>query len=191
MFSKSKLLYFIFTCFLASLTKVSFAGGEIATSYSRARFLGDLSTEKSAPLYGFHFRHWHEPQGLSPLLNLKAGLSLDVLSIKTRHDGNVFPYRQDEEIRILAFLFLPTVCLHSNNLDMQVCGAIGQGTVNVNTDDNRQDYGTWNYQADLKWGQEIMIGLMTKFVGKVEQRVEGRDSEFSFASLGVSLGKTF
>lgn len=191
MFTRSKLLYFVFACLLASLTKICFAEGEFAISYSRAKFLGDLSTEKSAPLYGFHLRHWLEPQALSPLLDLRTGLSLDILSVKTRHDGNVFPYRQDDEIRILAFLFLPTFCLHSNDLDLQLCGAIGQGTVNVNTSDNRQDYGTWNYQADLKWGHEITIGLMTKFVGKVEQRVEGKDSEFSFESLGISLGKMF
>jgi hypothetical protein len=122
---------------------------------------------------------------------LQIGLSLDVLSTKTHHDGNVFPYRQDDEIRILAFLFLPTACLRYIGLDIQACGGIGQGTVNVNTSENRQDYGTWNYQLDLKWGHDIVIGLMTKFVGKIEQRVEGKDSEFSFESLGVSLGKTF
>jgi hypothetical protein len=71
-----------------------------------------------------------------------------------------------------------------------LCGGIGQGTVNVNGDDNRRDYGTWNYQTSLRFFpyKGLSVGLLGKYVGRVEQQVNGRDSQFTFMSLAGSVG---
>jgi hypothetical protein len=119
-------------------------------------------------------------------------LAINVIVLKTTHSGVDFPFPAGAKLNILAFLFVPTLCyLPTDAFD--VCAGIGQGTVNVNSGDNRRDYGTWNYQAIARYyvAPQAYVQLLGKYVGRVEQRESGKNSYFSFAGLGIGTGWDF
>lgn len=164
------------------------AAGEIATSVERASFVGDLTSERAVPLYGVHLRYWLPDVVEQPW---KGGLSWDIMHADVRHEGDQFPYDPGASLHLLVFLITPTVCHEVGFAALDACGGIGIGTVNVNSSANRQDYGSWSYQLDLKREHEVRIGLMAKFIGKVEQTQAHRPSEFSVEAVGVSLAYDF
>lgn len=125
--------------------------------------------------------------------HLRYYLAIDVLITGAEAEGGAFlGYPDGAELKVLSFLFIPMVC-GAPNAALQVCCGIGQGTVNVNAARDRRDWGTWNYQAQLDvsprpWLQFFALG---KFVGAIEQQVDGVDSEFSFYTLTGGAGLTF
>ena len=124
---------------------------------------------------------------------LRFHMAIDVLFMGARAEGGAFAgYDDGAELRVLSFLFIPSVC-GVPVPSIQVCAGIGQGTVNVNAEGDRRDWGTWNYQlqvdyAPLPWLQLIALG---KYVGAVEQEVRGVDSQFSFVTATGGVGVVF
>jgi hypothetical protein len=125
--------------------------------------------------------------------HLRYYLAIDVLITGAQAEGGAFlGYPDGAELEVLSFLFIPMVC-GAPNAVLQVCGGIGQGTVNVNAERDRRDWGTWNYQAQIDvspwpWLQFFALG---KYVGAIEQQVDGVDSSFSFFTLTGGAGLTF
>ena len=125
--------------------------------------------------------------------HLRYYLAIDVLITGAQAEGGAFlGYPDGAELEVLSFLFIPMVC-GAPNAALQVCGGLGQGTVNVNAERDRRDWGTWNYQAQIDvspwpWLQLFALG---KYVGAIEQQVDGVDSSFSFFTLTGGAGLTF
>jgi hypothetical protein len=168
------------------------------TGAAAADFHGELSHERARPSYfvGARYAPVSEEGGSSTW----AGLGFDVLSSSVHQRHDAFPYETDQRLDVLAFLVLPHVCHGTDGLAL--CGGIGLGTVNVNSPANRQDYGTWHYEASARlplaalgrdgtgraaWNAE----LVAKYVGKVEQRVEERDAAFWLIAYGLGVGRSF
>ena len=155
-----------------------------------ASFIGDLRGPEPVFVQDIQAKVLH----VSTLEDhLRYYLAIDVLITGAQAEGGAFlGYPDGAELDVLSFLFIPMVC-GAPNAALQVCGGIGQGTVNVNAENDRRDWGTWNYQAQIDvspwpWLQLFALG---KFVGAVEQQVDGVDSEFSFFTVTGGAGLTF
>lgn len=180
---------FIYSFFFISLAlqPLSYAK-KISFSYGigGSKFHGDLSRDSFRPTHllsvGWPFYQF-ENKSYYAYLQTELGMT------NTAHDGLDFPYGPKASLRILHFLFIPTICKVWTRTHL--CGGIGQGTVNVNSHGNRRDYGTWNYVAALKYQihKDLYALLSTKYVGKVEQQVAGKDTFFSYSTylLGIEI----
>lgn len=146
----------------------------------KARFFGDLSDEQKAPISTLSTRIMQRQD------HIQWGLGIQVLSTSTRHTGHEFPYEQGSRLKLLSFFFTPVICSRGQ---FYACGAIGNGTVNVNATKHRQDYGSWTYQGSLsaKLMESWALSLGAAYVGRVEQQMGERKSEFSFLSILVGL----
>lgn len=153
-------------------------------SLGPSNFIGDLSNESNAVTHDFQIQTMFIQNSKK---TIEAYLAIDVLSLSAKHTGNRFPYPEQSNLHILAFLFIPTVCNYPNQ--WQYCFGIGQGTVNVNEGSNRRDYGTWNYQALIKYAlhRKWWITFMGKYVGRIEQRTNDVDGDFSFTTFALGI----
>jgi hypothetical protein len=70
---------------------------------------------------------------------------------------------------------------------------LGQGTFNVNADRDRRDFGTWNYQflAELPIAGRWSAQFIGKYIGQVEQTVDGVYSKFGLSTATLGLGWTW
>jgi hypothetical protein len=181
-----KVLFFISFLFCQNLFAESWGG---QYSYGNADFAGQLS-KNIAPVSNFEiltlFGHAKE-------YSLKYYLSINAISTKVTHQGNVFPYPENSSLKVLAFLFVANLCHDPELIKWQVCGGIGQGTVNVNEANFRNDYGTWNYQLQLNYHYHHKIYFFTqiKYIGKVEIQTNGNDVQFGFYTYTLGLGYRF
>jgi hypothetical protein len=150
-------------------------------AYGQSRFIGDLSgaTGVATSIYSGSI--------LSDNKFLKWGFKFDVLGAKLRHDGNRFPFESKAKLEVLCFLLQPIICTETG--DTQFCTGLGVGNVNVNSAQDRRDYGSWHYEASIRhqiYGP-FSIEAITKYVGKVEQRVKGVEAEFSFVTYAAGI----
>ncbi len=158
---------------------------DASLTYGKARFFGDLSDEQSAPIRTLSTRIMQQQD------KIVWGLGIQVLSTSTHHTGNDFPYEKNSQLKLLSFFFTPVVCSIGQ---VFVCAAMGNGTVNVNAAKHRQDYGSWTYQGNLalKVLDSFAVYFGITYVGRVEQQIAERRSEFSFLSMlvGLTYGST-
>lgn len=119
---------------------------------------------------------------------LRAYLAIDTIWSGTTHEGERFPYPADSALDVLGFLFIPHLCWLPTE-SAAVCAGLGQGTVNVNADRDGRDWGTWNYQLqiDVALTDHLSAVAVGKVVGRVEQLVDGRHSQFTLFMLGGGL----
>jgi len=151
-------------------------GVDISVESGRSRFFGDLSNSASAPTHS-----------LSTLVSqyqehTQFGIGIHILGVNTRHTGEDFPFEQNSQLKLMAFFFTPTVCSRG---DIYFCAALGNGTVNVNSRNFRQDYGTWTYRTTIafKIHSSMSVSLSSKYSGRVEQQIRDKKSSFSFLSF--------
>lgn len=153
-----------------------------------ARFVGDL-TQRTELAHSVQIKTLFIDGDDWPL---RAYLAIDTVWTSTRHDGTRFPYPAGAELSVLGFLFIPHLCWRPS-APVQVCGGLGQGTVNVNAEGHRRDWGTWNYQlqVDVPLGQYASVFALGKSVGEVEQEVDGAPAAFTVLMLGGGVGGQF
>lgn len=158
----------------------------IQLSSGAARFSGDLSNDDTQAVVDLQIETLFVRASKLPLMGY---LAIDALFTSASITQPAFPFKRGEELQVRAFLFIPHLCVLPSDMVL-FCGGIGQGTVNVNGDGNRRDYGTWNYQTSLRFFpyKGLSVGLLGKYVGRVEQQVNGKDSQFTFMSLAGSVG---
>lgn len=115
-------------------------------------------------------------------------LSFDVLRTEAIQREGAFPYDSGDRLDVLAFLLLPQLCGEAR-AGTEVCGGIGLGTVNVNTAGDRQDYGTWHYEAAARQDltAALQLEVAAKYIGKVEQTRAGEDAAFWFVTYGAGI----
>lgn len=161
----------------------------ILLSAGSAAFIGDLSDDKGTAVVDLQLELLFVR---SPRLPLSGFLAIDALFTSTSHTGADFPYAAGADLTIRGFLFIPHLCGHLGPV-VDVCGGIGQGTVNVNSTGQRRDWGTWNYQlmARFHLWKGLSAALIAKYVGKVEQEVNGVGSDFSFFTGQAGVGWRF
>jgi hypothetical protein len=159
----------------------------IEATMAATRFVGDLGDAEVGLGVDVQLKTLFVPIGRS---RFSAHLAFDLFLAWTEHAGDQFPYQPGADLTIRGFLFLPNLCWDARATSTRLCGAIGQGTVNVNADGDRRDYGTWNYELSAR--QPIARGLFAtvaaKYVGRVEQQVRGVDSYFSIVALRIGAG---
>lgn len=180
-------------CSAAGAHESDGAGGTPSTvspdlrySYGWGYFSGDLSDSASRPVHDFQI-------SLLKVRSNESGfhgfLSINVLTTSAVHTGTRFPFAPGSSLDILAFLFIPHVC--SGHLEpMNFCFGIGQGTFNVNANQDRRDFGTWNYQllAEIPISENATIHALGKYIGQIEQTVGGAYSRFGMTSVAIGLG---
>ena len=123
---------------------------------------------------------------------LSGHLSIDTLWTHTQHDGEQFPFPADAQLKVLSFLFVANLCWQPVQA-LSGCLGLGEGTVNVNAPQHRRDYGTWNYAAELDWRLASGLSLVARgrFIGRVEQQVDGVNAAFSLYTATGGLSWTF
>jgi len=117
-----------------------------------------------------------------------VALSFDVLRTEAMQRRGAFPYDRGDRLDVLAFLLLPQLCGEAR-AGTEVCGGIGLGTVNVNTEGDRQDYGTWHYEAAARQDltAALQLEVAAKYIGKIEQTREGDDAAFWLVTYGAGI----
>jgi hypothetical protein len=151
-----------------------------------ANFNGDLgyAGKSTVSLLQLHYLSGIEADSVlsQALYGIDLGISFEVLSSSAVHNG-VFPFGSGEHLRLLGFLLMPTICALTS-APVQICASLGLGTVNMNGAQNRQDYGSWNYQLAINYGfyKGLALRGAVKYVGQVEQTAAGNPSEFGFTS---------
>lgn len=123
---------------------------------------------------------------------LGGHLSIATLWGETHHDGQDFPFPEDADLRVLSFVFVANLCWLSRPA-LEGCLGLGEGTVNINAPGNRRDFGTWNYAAELAWSPVPRLSVVGRgrFIGSVEQEVEGEDAAFSLYTGTAGLRWAF
>lgn len=156
-------------------------------SIGAAGFTGDLSDDQGVLVHDWQLKTLWIRSPRRP--RWQAYLGVDVLTLRATHDGSDFPYEPDQDLRVLSFLFIVHGCYEP--APVRVCAGLGEGTVNVNSATSGRDYGTWNYhlQVDylLPWAGLSVFGV-GRFVGSVEQVVQGSEASFSFWTAGAGVG---
>ena len=139
-------------------------------------FYGDLSDHRAAKTFGLGIRRGAD--GFS--------MRFDILNLALPDSSGVFPFAPSEDLTFLAFLLQPAWCapLAAN---LSGCAGLGVGIVNVNGRDDKQDYGTWHYDATLSYllTPSWSIEAVVKYVGRVEQTNAGKKSDFSMLTYGL------
>ena len=172
-----------------SFSLASSANWGLQYSYGKANFAGDLSKDESN-LHNFQILTLFGHANKWPL---KYYLSIDSISTKVTHVGQKFPFPEKATLKILAFLFVANLCHDKEQLKWQFCAGLGQGTVNVNADHVRSDYGSWNYQLQLNYlyRPDFYFFTQTKYIGKVEIENNGVNGAFGFYTYTLGLGYLF
>jgi hypothetical protein len=152
-------------------------------------FLGDLSNDRARVL--------QEVQVETLFLRNASGrlgghLAIAALWGDMHHDGDAFPFPEDADLKLLSFLFVANLCWRPVP-SLEGCLGLGEGTVNINTPGHRRDYGTWNYAAEIDWNPIARLSVVARgrFIGAVEQQVEGVDADFSLYTATAGVAWTF
>jgi len=166
--------------FIFAVSMASQADGqtEVTIAHGRAAFYGDLSTQKSTPAWLVQSR-LQMPTLVSKDSWMTWFFGLEMFQTKTIHEHSRFPFPAKSDLHFVGFFFSTGTCMRGTEY-LAACASIGQGTLNTNADDNRQDYGTWNYQLDLKYEVTpvISVAYLVKKIGDIEQTTTGRASHF-------------
>ena len=158
----------------------------VQTSAGATRFFGDLAGSDVGFGLDVQVKTLFVRIGDS---RFSAHLGFDLLLAWTDHVGTQFPFALNADLALRGFLFLPNLCWDAST-STRICGAIGQGTVNVNADGDRRDYGSWNYElsARVKIHKGLFANVSAKYVGQVEQQVGGVDSSFAVGLVAAGVG---
>ena len=145
-------------------------------------FIGDLTDETFAPTYDFQLKFMYLQSKKRPLY---AYLSVNTLWTDVIYTGDQFIHDPGAKVEILSFMYVATLCGNPNYQHLHVCFGLGEGTVNTNSEGNRQDLGTWNDHGQIQYDITPRSSLMlsAKFIGRLEQQVDFVDAKFSFASV--------
>lgn len=179
----------IFVLASSFLTAAPVQGAEAAIAHGRAAMHGDLSTEKSAPLSLLQARQnlpFHRPL---EALDFSSYFGFEILQSEAAAKSTPFPFEAGSSLKFLGFFMTPGFCIRSG-LPFEMCAGIGIGTLNVNARDNRQDYGTWNYETAVRYpfGDGFFVRVAGKKVGDVEQTSRGRSAHFWMTSWLLAIG---
>lgn len=152
-----------------------------------AGFTGNLSSERDSLFHDFQISFLHQSNQ-----KIEGHLSFDVMTLSTVHTGKTFPFDSGVNLRLLNFFMIPSICYRFVD-HFRSCAGIGIGTVNVNSETQRRDYGSWNYQIQAQYFlyDAWSIQALVKYVGEVEQTVAGAASQFGFYAFGIGLGWSY
>ena len=165
------------------------AGFETSLSYGVAAFHGDLTKDQSAPVKTAQIRAYAGPAGLMLGFPLEPFLGFEVLQVSTKAKTTRFPYISGSNLNPLGFFMTPGYCARLQE-SLALCASVGIGTLNVNSESNRQDYGTWNYEIATQYllGERGFVKVVAKKVGDVEQTVGEQRSHFWLTSVALACG---
>lgn len=159
----------------------------IGAFYGFSNFSGDLGHSTSNQyektwLLSLRTLYWQKNK-------ISGYFSVDTLRTETLYDGKGFPFKANDDLTILAFLFIPNICQES--LGLLTCFGLGQGTVNANSNTQERDYGSWNYQLSASYvlSNKVSLEGLLKYVGKVE--IKDQDNSYEFGFYTLMLGFTF
>ena len=156
--------------------------GEVITGVAAgsASYHGELKSE-GRPFVGFHTLVTSSQPGLH------FAFLLDVAKQSSRVTGKRFALEDGEEADVLNFFMVGAGCYR--RLNWQNCAGIGQGTVNVNTPNERRDFGTWNYHWLTYYGfaDRMKAFLHGRYAGQVEIKSKGREADIGFKSLALGF----
>lgn len=152
-------------------------------------FVGDLSEDPA---------RWVQEAQVETLFvrnasgRLGGHLAIAALWGETHHDGVAFPFPEGADLKVLSFVFVANLCWRSLPA-LEGCLGLGEGTVNINAPGNRRDFGTWNYAAELAWSPVPRLSVVGRgrFIGSVEQQVDGEDAAFSLYTGTAGLRWAF
>jgi hypothetical protein len=145
------------------------------------RFVGDLSD--SAGLgHGFQIQTLFVDAPQAPI---RAYLSIDVAWTSATHTGDRFAYPAGADLQMLSFLFRGNLCWLASDA-LSACLGLGQGTVNINAERDRRDWGTWTYQASVDYALSPHWGVVAlgQYIGEVEQEIDGIAASFTVLTAG-------
>ena len=188
------ILLFIITLFFLKPAFGSETNSEIIFSTGNARILGDLGGDASSTVFMLQSRSTSSrtiPMW-TDIIRTEIGIGIDLIYLERRNGPSEFLFSPDTSMVMKGIFLIPTACFF-RNVDYRLCFGLGNGTLNTNTAKNRQDYGTWNYQIDghIQLTDKVMLKLISKYIGKIEQRIAERDSSFSLGILAMGLGVRF
>ncbi len=165
------------------------AGIETSLSYGAAAFHGDLTSDQSAPVKTAQIRAFDEPAGSMFGFTLEPFLGFEVLHVRTTATATRFPYLNGTKLNLLGFFMTPGYCARLQD-SLALCAAVGIGTLNVNSQTDRQDYGTWNYELATQYllGERGFVKVVGKKVGDVEQMVGEQSAHFWLTSVALAFG---
>lgn len=143
---------------------------------------GSLNDESARPYYGVNL-NW-----LAAVTETAGvGFQIDYSKTSLNNKGSGFALESEEDLSVSTIAFIPSFCHLATKV--QLCGGIGQGTVNVNGSEERRDFGSWTYTAAAKffWDQ-YSIMTMARYVGQIEEESDGLEREMGFKSVAVGIG---
>jgi hypothetical protein len=143
---------------------------------------GSLKDEAARPFYGLNLS-WLAAVTTA----FGVGFQIDYSKTSLSNNGAGFTLESEKDLDVSTISFIPSLCHLASK--MQLCGGIGQGTVNVNGTEERRDFGSWTYTAAAKffWDQYSFM-TMARYVGQIEETTAEGDREMGFKSLGIGIG---
>ena len=161
----------------------------VQASAGVAGLVGDLGVQGGMPVWDVEistlYRNGHGG-------HLGGYLGIDMLTFRAEQQRSEGFYFKEGPVRILSFLYIANLCTIGNPR-ASVCLGLGEGTVNTNGPRYRADFGTWNYHLRFAWSpvQSMSVVATGRFVGRVEQQVEGVDSAFSYWTSQLGIKYTY
>lgn len=118
---------------------------------------------------------------------LQIGMLIDITSFNSFFKNSNFEFSVKEPVSILSFSFAGTGCHPTDKVDL--CLGLGQGTVNVNSQKRRRDFGSWNYHffSFFHINDYASAFLHTRYVGQVEIEDNGKKAEFGYKTVGLGI----
>lgn len=149
-----------------------------------AHFTGDLS-DSTRLAHDVQIKTFYIDAKRWPI---RSYVAIDVMWTSAEHTGDRFAYPAGAELNVLAFLFRLNTCWRPS-ARFDLCLGLGQGTVNVNADRDRRDWGTWNYQlqSDVALTDTFSVFAIGQYIGEVEQEIAGRPASFTILTAGGGL----
>ena len=156
----------------------------IQASAGVAGLVGDLGSQAGHPVWDIEISTLYR---YSKGGHLGGYLGIDLLSFSATQESDGF-YYDPGQVDILSFLFIANLCSIGHR-HWEACIGLGEGTVNVNSGENRGDFGTWNYHLRAAWllRSDLSIVATSRFVGRVEQEKDGVPSSFSYWTTQLGL----
>jgi hypothetical protein len=177
------------TTIMCMLLSTPLQAAEAVIAGGQAALHGDLSKDQTVPVFALQWRKQEAADPGSASLSWRPYYGFEVLHGTAKAGKTDFPYDEGASLRFLGFFMTPGLCVQ-RELPLAACAGIGIGTLNVNSPDNRQDYGTWNYELAIRYPltESVLMRLAGKKVGDVEQTRQGSASHFWLTSILLGLG---
>lgn len=165
---------------------------EVFAAAGQGQLHGDVSSHGPGfPVFSLHSRKVPRRRltMFGPVERTRVGIGIDVLSAQFRINSTPFPFDEGNYVNIVGLYLTPTTCFYSHT-DYRVCLGIGLGSLNLSSKDNRQQYGSWNFQIDLhhQFMPDFFVKAIWKSIGDISQRVAGRPASFGLQTFSVGIG---